>query len=116
MYKLIKSILSIFKFSIYLINSFPKYINSIYLFDNQLTIKIDSNYLYSFISILKKNFNTKFKILIDITAVDYPNKLKRFEITYMLLSINYNFRLRIKVLVNEMTSINSISNIFPSAN
>ena len=116
MNKLIKSILSIFNFSTYLINSFPKYINSIYIFDNQLTILIDYKYISSFIHVLKNHLNTKFNILIDITAVDYPNKLKRFEINYILLSINYNFRIRVKIMVNEMTSINSISNIFPSAN
>ena len=55
MNKLIKSILSIFNFSTYLINSFPKYINSIYIFDNQLTILIDYKYISSFIYVLKNH-------------------------------------------------------------
>jgi NADH dehydrogenase (ubiquinone) Fe-S protein 3 len=46
------------------------------------------------------------------SGVDYPEKLYRFQIVYELLSIKFNFRLRIKILVNELVPINSIEKIF----
>ena len=45
--------------------------------------------------------NTKFRQLIDITAVDYPEKSKRFKIVYLLLSHEFNQRIIISSLINE---------------
>jgi NADH dehydrogenase (ubiquinone) Fe-S protein 3 len=58
------------------------------------------------------------KILVDITAIDYPysQKQKRFEVVYHVLSIKYANRIRIKTLVNEISSIQSIEKIFSAAN
>ncbi len=66
--------------------------------------------------ILKENENLKFNQFIDLTAVDYPNKKNRFEMVYILLSIEFNLRIIIKFFVNENESVDSISNLFPAAN
>ena len=55
-------------------------------------------------------------MLIDITAVDYPLRSSRFEVVYQLLSIHYNARIRVKTNVDELTPIESVSSLFPSAN
>ena len=55
-------------------------------------------------------------MLIDITAVDYPKRNKRFEIVYHLLSLNNKNRLRVKTFVNENTSVPSLTEIYKSAN
>ena len=82
----------------------------------QLFIEIDISNLCSTILYLKTNLNCKFKQLVDITAVDYPKKEKRFEIVYLLLSHENNLRLIIKTNIDEKETVPSITKIFPSAN
>jgi len=83
---------------------------------NQLFIEVDIENLISVILFLKTNKKCKFRQLIDITAVDYPNKEKRFKIVYLLLSHENNFRIIINVNLEESLAAPSISKIFPSAN
>ena len=82
----------------------------------QLLIEIDIENLYSTILYLKTNEKCKFKQLIDITAVDYPEKEKRFKILYFLLSHETNLRVIIYINFEEKKTIPSITKIFPSAN
>ena len=83
---------------------------------NQLYLEINFDNLYSTILYLKTNNKCKFKQLIDITAVDYPNKEKRFNIVYFLLSHENNLRVIVNLNINEKTPEPSIIKIFPSAN
>ena len=82
----------------------------------QLFIEVDFHNLISTILFLKTNEKCKFKQLIDITAVDYPKKEKRFQIVYLLLSHENNSRIIIKINIDEKESVPSITKIFPSAN
>ena len=82
----------------------------------QLFISIDIEDLSSTILFLKTNDKCRFKQLIDITAVDYPEKEKRFKIVYLLLSHENNFRIIININMEEKTTVPSITKIFPSAN
>ena len=70
----------------------------------------------SVILFLKTSEKCRFRQLIDITAVDYPGKEKRFKIVYLLLSHENNFRIIINININEKTTVPSITKIFPSAN
>ena len=83
---------------------------------DQLFIEIDIEDLSSTILYLKTNEKCKFKQLIDITAVDYPKKEKRFKIVYLLLSHENNLRIVLNVNINEKLMVPSITKIFPSAN
>ena len=83
---------------------------------NQLFIYIDNENIISTILFLKTNEKCKFKQLIDITAVDYPEKEKRFKIVYLLLSHEKNLRIVINTEINEKTIVPTITKIFPSAN
>ena len=83
---------------------------------DQLFIDIDIEYLTSTILFLKTNSKCRFKQLIDITAVDFPEEEKRFKIIYLLLSHENNFRIVINISIDEKTTIPSITKIFPSAN
>ena len=65
---------------------------------------------------LKNNSSTKFRQLVDITAVDYPEENERFKIVYLLLSHEFNSRIIISYSINENEVIPSITEIFPSAN
>ena len=82
----------------------------------QLFINIDSENLISSILFLKTNEKCRFKQLIDITAVDYPEKEKRFKVVYLLLSHENNLRISINMNIDEKTPVPSITKIFPSAN
>jgi len=83
---------------------------------NQLFIDVDVEDVISTILFLKTNEKCKFKQLIDITAVDYPQREKRFKIVYLLLSHENNLRLIINTSIDEKGTIPSITKIFPSAN
>jgi len=79
-------------------------------------IEIDKKDLIDVILFLKNNKDTKFKQLIDITAVDYPENSKRFKMIYLFLSHEFNQRILISCLISENEIISSLTKIFPSAN
>ena len=82
----------------------------------QLLIEVNVEDLYSTVLYLKTNDKCRFKQLIDITAVDYPEKYNRFKIVYLFLSHENNLRILLNINIEEKTSVPSISKIFPSAN
>tara|TARA_B100001250_G_scaffold380611_1_gene372195 strand:- start:702 stop:1298 length:597 start_codon:yes stop_codon:yes gene_type:complete len=82
----------------------------------QIYLNIDPDDLLDVILFLKTNNNTKFRQLIDITAVDYPENKKRFKLVYLLLSHEFNHRLIVDCWINENEIINSIISMFPSSN
>jgi len=83
---------------------------------DQILITIDENNLIEVLLFLKTNTVTKFKQLIEITAVDYPEKEQRFRMVYLLLSHENNSRIVIDYHIKENKIVPSITNIFPSAN
>ena len=82
----------------------------------QLYITIDSQDLDETILFLKTNKDTKFRQLIDITAVDYPENSQRFKMVYLLLSHEFNQRILINYSINENEVVPSLTKIFPSSN
>ncbi len=91
-------------------------INSSDVKHNQIYISIDSEDIIDVISFLKISENTKFKQLIDITAVDYPEDEKRFKLVYLLLSHEFNARIIIQSSINENEKVPSLTKVFPAAN
>ena len=91
-------------------------INSSKIRHNQLEIQINKETLLDVIIFLKKNNSTKFRQLIDITAVDYIGSDNRFKMIYLLLSHEFNQRINIIFNINENEFVNSLTKIFPSAN
>ena len=83
---------------------------------DQLFIEVQVEDIIATVLFLKTNKKCKFKQLIDITAVDYPQKEKRFKIVYLLLSHENNLRIIININIDEKTIVPSITKIFPSAN
>ena len=82
----------------------------------QLYLSIDNEDLLDVILFLKTNKDTKFKQLIDITTVDYPENSKRFKMIYLFLSHQFNQRIIISSLINENEVVPSLTKVFPSAN
>tara|TARA_B100000700_G_scaffold272588_1_gene316287 strand:- start:47 stop:643 length:597 start_codon:yes stop_codon:yes gene_type:complete len=83
---------------------------------NQIYLNIENDDLLEVILFLKNNNETKFKQLIDITAVDYPENERRFKLIYLLLSHELNSRIVINFHINENEIVKSLTSIFPSAN
>ena len=85
--------------------------------DNQeLLIEIGENNLVDVVQFLKLDENCKFKQLIDIAGVDYPENDKRFELIYLFLSHENNARIKLLIKFEINQIINSITKVFPSAN
>jgi len=82
----------------------------------QLYVDIDREDLIDVTSFFKSNKNTKFRQLIDITVVDYPEKEQRFKIVYLFLSHEFNQRIILSYLINENEIIPSLTSIYPAAN
>ena len=79
-------------------------------------INIENENLIEVVLFLKNNNETKFKQLIDITAVDYPGNEKRFKLVYLFLSHEFNSRILIDFFINENEVVTSLTSIFPSSN
>ena len=91
-------------------------INNSKIKHDQLYINIDEKDLMDVIFFLKTNSESKFRQLIEITAVDYPEKDKRFNVVYLLLSHENNRRIIVDYNIKENEVVSSITSIFPSAN
>ena len=83
---------------------------------NQIYLNISDVDLIDVMLFLKTNKSTKFKQLIDITAVDYIEKEKRFKIVYLLLSHEFNHRIQVDFSINENDLISTLVSLFPAAN
>ena len=83
---------------------------------DQLYINIESEDLLNVVLFIKNNENTKFRQLIDITVVDYPEHSQRFKVVYLFLSHEFNQRIILSYLINENEVIPSLTSIFPAAN
>ena len=79
-------------------------------------INIENENLLEVVLFLKNNNETKFKQLIDITAVDYPENERRFKLVYLFLSHEFNSRILIDFFINENEIVTSLTSVFPSAN
>ena len=82
----------------------------------QIYIEINKDDLIDVVLFLKTNQETKFRQLIDITVVDYPENNQRFEIVYLFLSHEFNQRIIVKYSISENEIIPSLTSIFPAAN
>ena len=83
---------------------------------DQLYINIDSGDLIDVTLFIKSNENTKFRQLIDVTVVDYPENTQRFKVVYLFLSHEFNQRIILSYLINENEVIPSLTAIYPAAN
>ncbi len=83
---------------------------------NSFELLIDKESLLKVVKLIRDSDKLKFNQLIDITAVDYPNKKNRFEMVYVFLSINNNARLILKCNLDDNNTIDSLSALFSAAN
>jgi NADH-quinone oxidoreductase subunit C len=82
----------------------------------ELTITANLAHLESLIEFLRDDASCRFSSLVDITAIDHPQRVERFDVVYHFLSMYRNHRIRVKVAVREDEMVPSIHAIHPSAN
>ena len=81
----------------------------------ELTLEVRADQVASVITFLRDDPRCKFTTLIDIAGVDYPERGKRFDVVYHLLSMQLNHRIRIKVETDEDAPVPSIVGVYPCA-
>ena len=82
----------------------------------ELTLDVALPHLEALVDFLKTDSACRFSSLVDITAVDHPERAERFDMVYHFLSMYQNHRIRLKVAVGEEEMVPSLVNIHPSAN
>ncbi len=81
----------------------------------ELTVRVRADRIVQVMQFLRDDPVAKFLVLIDLCGVDYPNRAKRFDVVFHLLSMHNNTRIRVKARVGEGDTIPSITGVFPCA-
>ena len=81
----------------------------------ELTVTVQASEIVSVLRFLRDDSGCQFVCLIDITAVDWPSRDRRFEVVYHLLSPTHNGRIRVKIAIDETTAVPSVIEVFPGA-
>lgn len=89
-------------------------IEKIKIFKYNFIIIVKPSVLLEFLHFLKFHVLYQFEILTCISGIDYPLNKYRFKVVYELLSVRYNFRIRVKTFVSELTTLKSCEKIFPA--
>ena len=105
----------ILRYSKSLMKLLPQFITKISIEKNDIIVYTKAKNVKSIILFLKNHSHAQYKILTDLTAVDYISKKNRFQIVYNLLSLTFNTRIIVKLNVNELTPVDSIVSIHSSA-
>jgi NADH-quinone oxidoreductase subunit C len=98
------------------IDQLSAHIVSHHVFKGEMIVEVKANSIIPVLTFLRDDENTRFTQLMDVTAVDFPERPERFEMVYQLLSLKYNQRLRIKLRLEDGGSVNSVTSIFSTAN
>lgn len=85
-------------------------------YNNENSIVVSVNNLLFSLNCLKNHYNYKYSLLSCITGIDLLGSNYRFSVVYDLLSLTYNSRIRVKVFVNEVTSVPSLCDNYINAN
>ena len=85
------------------------------IINGELIVSTKVPKVFDFLDDLKNKNDLNFNMLLDITAIDYPKRSKRFELVYNLLSLKNHLRIRVKVFLNDNEVVPSISKLFKSA-
>lgn len=82
----------------------------------ELNVDVAPSNIVGFLDFLKSEPTCKFTCMMDITAVDYPDRVKRFDVVYHLLSMHQNQRIRLRVSIREDDMAPSVTEVHPGAN
>ena len=82
---------------------------------DELTLWASPETIVAGLTQLRDDESLKFSLLIDLCGADYPERARRFDVVYHLLSMTKNLRVRVKVETDEDTAIPSVTGVYPCA-
>jgi NADH-quinone oxidoreductase subunit C len=82
----------------------------------ELTLEAEAQRIVDVLTFLRNDATCRFLVLIDICGVDYPERERRFDVVYQLLSLHQNQRVRVKIETDEATPVPSVVDVFACAN
>jgi|KNS12Surf_metaT_2_FD_contig_41_10904217_length_1887_multi_4_in_0_out_0_2 NADH/F420H2 dehydrogenase subunit C len=91
-------------------------IDCVQVLNNEVICTVQPQHILFVLTFLRDHANCQYKVLTAITGTDYPERIDRFEVSYELLSLKFNNRLRVKTSINEVGSLESITKVYSSAN
>ncbi|EPQ61423.1 hypothetical protein GLOTRDRAFT_124694 [Gloeophyllum trabeum ATCC 11539] len=100
----------------YLIQCLPKYVQQFSVLRDELTLYVCPSGVVPVLTFLRDHSQCQFKGLMDISGVDFPERDKRFEIVYHLLSYKYGGRIRVKTYAGEADTVPSATEVYSGAN
>lgn len=105
------------EFGQYVAEMLPKYVQKVEITNtDELDIMIHPEGIIPTIQFMKDHHNAQFLNIIDIAGMDVPSREYRFEIIYMLMSLRFNARIKVKTYTDELTPVDSIVSVFAGAN
>lgn len=93
----------------------PDIVSSTSVVLGELMIEVEAANLVKLLTFLRDDSNCGLRVLIDLCGVDYPERARRFDIVYNLLSMTHNHRVRVKAQTDERTPVPSVTGLFSSA-
>ncbi|KAN0100826.1 hypothetical protein V8E55_000810 [Tylopilus felleus] len=106
---------SLHSYGSYLTQCLPKYIQQFSVLKDELILHVAPSAILPVLTFLRDHSQGQFKSVADITAVDFPEREKRFEVVYNLLSIKHAGRIRVKTYAGEADPIPSVVSVFRGA-
>lgn len=103
------------EFGSYLIQCLPKFIQQFSVLKDELTIYVAPSAVLQVLTFLRDHSQCQFKSAMDITAVDFPERDKRFEVVYNLLSVRHSGRIRVKTYAAEADPVPSAVSVYRGA-
>ena len=99
----------------YLTQCLPKHIQQFSVLKDELTVYVAPSAVIQVLTFLRDHSQCQFKSVMDITAVDFPERDKRFEVVYNLLSVKYAARIRVKTYASEVDPVPSAESVYRGA-
>lgn len=99
----------------YIAAALPGAVSATEVQHGELILHAEAQKIAGVLQFLREDVNCQFKLLLDICGVDYPEREKRFDVVYHLLSLTHNSRVRVKLMTDEATPVPSATSIFSSA-
>jgi NADH-quinone oxidoreductase subunit C len=99
----------------YIAQMLPDDVVSFHVAYGELTVWVNRDAVLRVLTFLRDDQNAHFKQLMDVTAVDVPEREERFEVVYHLLSVKHNQRVRVKLPVGEDVPVDSVAGVFSAA-
>jgi NADH-quinone oxidoreductase subunit C len=100
----------------YITGQLPKDVTSFDLSLGELCLNARAEGIVRVLTLLRDDVNCRFKQLVDVCGVDYPEREPRFDVVYNLLSLTNNNRIRVKVQTDEDTPVPTVTGVYSAAN